>query len=369
MAGGSDSNDKLLERLLLEVRAALPELDARPATAAQLRRRVASLLGVAHGPAAAERRAATVLVAELRGFEAMAEQFPAARVAELLRLILAALQPVVERHDGTVYQLAGAVWTLVFGGLKPQNDHAARALACAVELQQVMARCDRHSASLELPPVFMGVGVNSGDVLVGVTETGGGRGYTLLGHVPALAARIAAQSLRGQVLIGESCYRLMSDVILVGEASTLRVRSRHMPVTVYELLGTSRPRPLAVPRRESRNSPRVLVQMPCYFQRLDQPAATANANGADGDVLCGQVVDFGYRGLRMISPVALPASGEIKIALSLQLLGKRSSDVYARVVSASPEQHGYRCGIEFTDVDLSARQVIKQFVDSQLCAT
>jgi hypothetical protein len=42
--------------------------------------------------------------------------------------------------------------------------------------------------------------------------------------------------------------------------------------------------------------------------------------------------------------------------------------VYARVVSSVAEQHGYRCGIEFTDVDLPARQVIRQFVDSQLGA-
>lgn len=375
MTGGLDSNDKLLERLLLEVRAALPELDARPATAAQLRKRVSNLLGIVAAPAEAAKRPATVLVAELRGFEALAEQFPAARVAELLRLILAALQPVVERHEGTVYQLSGSVWTLVFGGLKAQPDHAARAMACAVELQQVMARCDKHSASLELPPVFMGVGVNSGEVLFGTTDIGGGRGYTLLGQVPALAARIAAQSLRGQVLIGESCYRLMSDVILVGEATNLRVRSRHMPVTVYELLGTSRPRPLAVPRRESRNSPRVLVQMPCYFQSVGhgaempaRPAVDGSANDGGDELVCGQVVDFGYRGLRMISPVALPASGEIKMSLSLQLLGRRSSDIYARVVSSVAEQHGYRCSVEFTDVDLPARQVIKQFVDSQLGA-
>lgn len=370
MAGGLDSNDKLLERLLLEVRAAVPELDSRPATAAQLRKRVGNLLGVtASVPAVAEKRAATILVAELRGFEAMAEQFPPARVVELLQSILDALRPVVERHEGITYQLSGSVWTVVFGALKPQPDHAARALACAVELQQAMARCERHSAALELPAVFLGIGVNSGDVVVGATEASGGRGYTLLGHVPVLATRIAAQSLRGQVLIGESSYRLMDDVILVGEASTLRVRSRHMPLTVYELLGTSRPRPLAVPRRESRGCPRVLVQMPCYFQRTDYVDAGGAAHRREREeVHCGQVVDFGYRGLRMISPVALPASGEIKMSLSLQLLGNRSSDVYARVVSATAEQHGYRCGIEFTDIDLAARQVIKQFVDSQLGA-
>lgn len=367
MTDGLDSNEKLLERVLLEVRAALPELDARPATAAQLRRRVGNLLGAAASvPAVAERRSATILVAELRGFEVLVEQFPPARVAELLRLLLNALQPVIERHEGVIYQLNGAVLTVAFGALKPQSDHAIKALACAVELQQAIARCERLSAGLDLPQVYMGVGVNSGEVLLGGTEITGGRGYTLLGHVPALAARIAAQSLRGQVLIGESCYRLMHELILVGEATSLRVRTRHMPLTVYELLGTSRPRPLAVPRRESRSSPRVLVQMPCYFQRLAPDAGQQSPDATE--LHCGQVVDFGYRGLRMISPVALPASGEIKMSVSLQMLGNRSSDIYARVVSSAAEQHGYRCGVEFTEIDLPARQVIKQFVDSQLGA-
>jgi hypothetical protein len=78
------------------------------------------------------------------------------------------------------------------------------------------------------------------------------------------------------------------------------------------------------------------------------------------------VVDLGYRGLRMISPVPLPPSAEIKMSLSLQLLGNRTSDVYARIVSAAAEQHGYRCGIEFTDIDIAGRQAVKQFVDSQI---
>jgi hypothetical protein len=70
----------------------------------------------------------------------------------------------------------------------------------------------------------------------------------------------------------------------------------------------------------------------------------------------------------MISPVPLEASNEIKMALSLQLLGNRTSDIYARIVLADAEQQGCRCSIEFTDVDLVGRQTIKQFVDSQVCA-
>jgi adenylate cyclase len=362
MTTESGSGHKLLERVLLEVRAALPELAARPATEALLQKRVGALLAAADSqPTESVRRPMSILVAEIRGVDALAEQYPAARVADLWQRILASLQPAIEHHGGTIYQIAGTVLTVVFGAPKEQADHAAQALACAVELQQAMMRCDRHSAALELPILYMAVGVNSGEVLIAATDIDGYRGYALVGHVPAVAARIAAQSLRGQVLIGESSYRLMSELILVGESSGMRVRGRHMPVTTYELLGTSRPRPLAVPRREFRNSPRVLVQMPCYFNQIGTNDTAAAQH-------CGRVVDLGYRGLRMISPVALPPSAEIKMALSLQLLGNRTSDVYARIVSAAAEQNGYRCGIEFTDIDSAGRQALKQYVDSQIGA-
>ena len=251
MTMGSDSSTKLLERILGEVRAALPELAGRPATDAQLRKRISRLLGATGAaPLQPERRAATVIVAELRGLNGLAERFSVPKVFDLLQLILTALQPIIERHEGSIYQLAGPVVTIVFGVPKAQSDHAARALACAIELQQAMARCDRYSTALELPILYLAVGINSGEVLFGSTAIGNYHAYTVLGHVPMVAARIAAQSLRGQVLIGESCYRLMSELILVGEASSLRVRGRHLPVITYELLGTSRPRPLAVPRRE-----------------------------------------------------------------------------------------------------------------------
>src|SRR5690606_29037857 len=130
--------------------------------------------------------------------------------------------------------------------------------------------------------------------------------------------------------------------------SRVMVKGRRSAVTVYELLGTTKPRLLTVPRREIRKSPRVSTQMPCYFQRMqDKTVLTA--------MHCGQVVDLGYHGLRMISPVPLESYGEIKMAISLQLLGARTSDVYARVLSADAMAGGFQCSMEFTDIDMAGQ--------------
>ncbi|MFT3928882.1 MAG: adenylate/guanylate cyclase domain-containing protein [Spongiibacteraceae bacterium] len=361
MAGVKKGESELIERILAEVRATLPQV-LSPQINEQLRQRLGHALtesGAREYPA--ERRLLTAIVAELRGFDDFAAQYEPTSVINLFNRYLTQMSEVVARHGGVITQASGEALTILFDARAPQSDHATRALACSAEMQQAMSRCNQQNEILRLPPLYMGIGIHSAELVTGGVGAIVQREWAALGAGLETAARIAKQSLRGQVLLSDNTYRLVHDFILVGELNTLRVRGRRTPVTVYELLGTTRPRALTVPRREIRKSPRVLVQMPCYFQRV-KGASTLGA------MHCGQVVDMGYHGLRMISPVPLEATGEVMMSLSLQLLGNRTSDIYARIVAADPEQQGYRCSMEFTGIDLVGRQTIKQFVDNHVGA-
>lgn len=362
--GTTTKSAELIERILAEVASAVSEPLPRHASE-QLRKSLSRLFDEpGAGDIPPERRAVSVLVAELRGFDALAEQNEPVSVINAFNRYLAHMGEIVARHGGVIDKVGSDALTILFDTAQatPSNtplNHAARALACAAEMQQGMTRCNQQNEILHLPTLFLGVGIHSADLVTGAVGSTLRRQYAALGSASAVAARIAKQSLRGQVLLSDSTYRLVHDFILVGELNTLRVRGRRLPVTVYELLGTTRPRALTVPRREIRKSPRIFVQMPCYFQRV-------KGNNALGAMHCGQVVDMGYHGLRMISPVPLDASSEIMMSLSLQLLGNRMGNVYARIVTADAEQQGYSCSMEFTDIDLVGRQTIKQFVDSQI---
>ena len=361
MTTGVQSDTELIERILAEVAATAPEAATRQHTE-QLRRRLQRLFEVDAGrKQPSGRRALTVIASELRGFDTVAERHDPDAVVNLLNRYLAQMNDVAVRHGGILDRLDGEALTILFGAFEPQVDHASRALACAVEMQQAMVRCNQQNEVLRLPPLYMGIGVHSGEAIVGAVGATLHREYTALGKAIGIAARIARQSLRGQVLLSDSSYRLVHDFILVGELNTLHASGRRLPLTVYELLGTMRPRALTVPRREVRKSPRVRVQMPCYFQSV-------KGGNVLGALHCGQVVDMGYHGLRMISPVPLEASSEVMMSLSLQLLGQRTSDIYARIVAADAEQQGYRCSMEFTEIDLVGRQTIKQYVDNYVGA-
>jgi adenylate cyclase len=336
MSFGRQSGAELIERILAEVHSTFPSTVGQALDDEKLRKRLGRLLDHSgYFTQQPERRSVTILVTELRGFDTATELQAPAAVINLFNRYLALMTEVIARHNGVLDKLGGHSLTVLFGAPQPDTDHAAHALACAAEMQQAMSRFNQQNEVLQLSPLFMGIGINSGDAVVGAVGATLHQEPAVLGHVVMVTARIAAQSLRGQVLLSDATYRLVRDFVLVGELNSLRLRSRRIPVNVYELLGTTRPRALTVPRREVRKSPRVPVQMPCYFQ------AVKGTSGV-GPLYCGQVLDVSYQGLRMISPVQLEAFSEVKMALSLQLLGNRTSDVYARIVSAAGLSLQYR---------------------------
>jgi adenylate cyclase len=370
MTSGRQSGAELAERILAEVQLAAPAALERGNSREQLRKRINKLLTDEGYPdAAPERRAVTIVQAQLHGFPALIDSHSPTAVIGMLNRYLAQMTEIIEAHGGSAERLDGEGLTVLFGSARQQHEPVAQALACAVEMQQAMTRYNQQNTALQLPPLYMGIGIHSGEVLTGTVGTHLRREHSVIGPALSMAARIAAQGLRGQVLLSEDSYRLAREFILAAEPVRLQVRGRRA-LLVYELLGTMRPRAMTVPRRDVRKSPRVPVQMPCYFRCVDGREVLEPLH-------CGQVLDLGYHGLRMVSPVPLENCGEVKMALSLQLLGARTSDIYARVVKAETDMREtvipktvtseYRCSMEFVDVDLLGQQAIKQFVDSQVC--
>lgn len=359
MGGRRSSGSELVERILAEMQLTAAMV-VPAAIREQLRCRLEKLLNEAGYPSTAvERRQVTILIADIRGFTSLAENYPPHVVVGMLNRYLSLMIEIALRYRGTIDKLMGDAAMVVFGAPEPLADHVQNALACAVEMQQAMSQFNQQNETLQLPPLYIGIGVNSGEVIAGPIGSPLHREYTVIGSEVNLAARIEAQSLRGQVLIGESTYRVAREHILVGAPTRVMVKGKRAAVTLYELLGTTKPRLMTVPRRETRKSPRVQIQMPCYFQQLQDKTVLPALH-------CGQVVDMGYHGLRIVSPIPLESYGEIKMAISLQLLGTRTSDVYARVVAADPVADGYNCSMEFTDIDMAAQLTIKQFIDSQI---
>lgn len=309
-----------------------------------------------------ESRRVTILLSDIRGFTALAETFSAMTVMELLNRYFSRMTNVIVRHGGTIDKLMGDSIMVLFGAPNSEIDDVERAIACAVEMQRAMSEFNQQNIGLGLPELFMGIGINTGEVVAGSVGSEHHREYTVIGDEVNLTSRIEAQSLRGQILISENTYRAAKAFVLVGEPNKVHVKGKREPVNLYDLMGTTRPRAITVPRREIRKSPRVNVNMPCYFRRL-------LGKHVQPDQFRGEVIDLGYAGLLMRSPIDLVPFSEIKIEVSLQLLGADTTDIYARVINTEDADDGVLCSLEFTSMDEIGQYTIKRFVDSQLTIT
>lgn len=301
----------------------------------------------------------TILLSDLRGFTAMAERYSALEVIDLLNQYFLKMSEVIQRYDGTIDKFMGDAIMVLFGAPTSKEDDLERGLACAIDMQIAMAEFNSETHLKDYPPLFMGIGLNTGEVVAGQLGSYIHSEYTVIGDEVNLASRVEAHSLRGQILISENCYQQAQDYIEIGSKNSVRVKGKSDVVNLYELVATNKPTRLVPPRNEVRKSPRVLVDSPLAFQCLKGKQVLE-------EEYTGRIIDLSYGGIFATSPIQLELRQEIKIALSLSLMSHQSSAIYARVIRSNIFEDHWEINLEFTAIHHEAQAAIKDFVDQQI---
>src|SRR5512138_2995830 len=175
------------------------------AALSKLLRNVAS--GNRHGQDGFAHREFTILFADLRGFMAISDRYPAEIVLQVLNRCLVTMTQVVFSHEGTIDKFMGDSLMVRFSEAPSGKEPAQRAVACALDLQLAMDELNAHHRTGALPELYLGIGINTGPALVGTLGSELYEAHTLIGEEVNLAARIEAFSLRGQVLVSESTFQ------------------------------------------------------------------------------------------------------------------------------------------------------------------
>jgi len=301
----------------------------------------------------------TVLMADIRGFSSMAESLPPLVTAGMLNRFFAAMSKIVVRQGGQINKLLGDGMMILFGLPQKQGDDVPRALACAVLMQQEMAAINDENEKLGLPPMFMGIGINTGEMVVGQMGSHHHSEFTVVGEHVNIAARIEAHALRGQVLLSENTLPLAKHYCETGKPKTVFMKGRQKSIALHELLVTNWPRRLEVPVREQRREVRVEADFPCQFFVVDKKIV-------DSTAITGQVVDISYGGLKIDSQANLAVGTELKLPLNFSLLEQRTAPVFARVVVKDKHTAGYYYGVSITSADVEGQKVIQRFVDDAI---
>ncbi len=150
---------------------------------------------------AGERREITVLFADIRGFTAIAEKLPPERVVALLNDYLAAMTEAVFQHGGTVDKFLGDGLMAVFGAPLAYADHATRALACAQAMQTAFRKLQPRWQAQGVSRLGLGVGLSTGEVIVGNIGSRQRLDYTAIGDAVNTAQRLQSLATDHQILL------------------------------------------------------------------------------------------------------------------------------------------------------------------------
>ena len=191
------------------------------------------------GPSAhvvAETREATVMLVDLRNFSAYCEARPPEDAAMVLHLFYTTLDRIVTEHGGVVEQMVGDGLTAVWNGSSPCNQHAQKALQAAeVIWKEGIAQLPK-VASRKTPPLDIGIGIETGPVMVGSFGPARRRVHTVMGEAVSVASRLEklTSELGYPVLVGPQTLALsgFADVHKLGDFLLAGMRT---PRTVYAL--------------------------------------------------------------------------------------------------------------------------------------
>lgn len=183
-----------------------------------------------------ERAELTALFADMRGFTRISEQVPVDVLVEMLNSYLGAMTEIVLAYDGTLDKFVGDEVVAILGAPLHFPDHALRAVQVAVDMQAAQRALIAHWAErgYTLPPI--GIGISTGEMVVGNIGCELQLDYTVIGAQVNLASRLCDVAAADQILISAGTYRHVSEQVDVRTVPGLRLDGIQELVTAYGVL-------------------------------------------------------------------------------------------------------------------------------------
>lgn len=158
-----------------------------------------------------ERRSVTLLFADLRGFTSACQEMEAEEVCEMLNEYLTNMVECIERYDGTVDKFVGDEVMAIFGAPLYVEDHALRAMMAAARMMKRHREWMKGRNNQGKIAPDLGLGIATGEVVIGNIGTPRRMDYTALGHTVNLAARLCGKAAGGEILTVRSTHEAAAE--------------------------------------------------------------------------------------------------------------------------------------------------------------
>jgi adenylate cyclase len=182
----------------------------------------------------------TVMFSDVRGFTSISEKLTPQQLVELLNEYLTAMSDTIMESWGTVDKYEGDAIMAFWGRPYPQTDHAFRACTACLNQVEQLKMLNAKWKSEGKQELNIGIGLNTGPMVVGNMGSLKRFNYTVMGDAVNLGARLEGQNKEygTRVIISEATYLQVKDQFICRELDLIRVKGKNKPVAIFELMAT-----------------------------------------------------------------------------------------------------------------------------------
>ncbi len=185
---------------------------------------------------AGKRAKVTIFYSDIRGFTAMSEKLTPEAVYDQLNEYFEAMCEVIFKYGGYVDKFIGDCIMAVFSAPNPTADDPRKAVEAALDQQAVIETLAGRWRDAGKPPLAVGMGINTGYVVMGNLGSQKRMNYTVIGDDVNIAARLYNVAKGGQIIISESTYEEVKDFFEFNELDPVTVKGKSAPLRTFEVL-------------------------------------------------------------------------------------------------------------------------------------
>jgi adenylate cyclase len=264
---------------------------------------------------------------------------------------LEAMVEVILAYQGTIIEILGDGLLVLFGAPLSRDDDAEPAVACVLAMQLHLSATNAPNRQADLPEVDMGIGIHTGEVVVGYIGSQQRTKYGVVGSAMNLTGRIESFTTGGQILVSATTYAETAALLTVSHQMTVEPKGIAAPITLYAVSGIAGVHHLRLPVQAE-----TLVPLP---QALDVRYTILEGKGAYSTLASGRLMKLATRmaELHLDQPVA--AFSNLRLYLLRPSGEVVPGELFAKVVEIRPEETS-RVVVSFT----SLPETVQTFLDT-----
>ena len=180
----------------------------------------------------------TIMFCDIRGFTAYCDQRDPAETMDVLNEYMETMTQVVFDHEGTIDKYIGDCIMAFWNAPEPQPDHAERAVRCAMEMRNALGRFKARQHKVELQAFECGIGLHTGEALVGNMGSSLKRNYTAMGSTVNLGSRLESltKRMKEHILVSEDTFKRLPEGLPLIDRGEEMVAGVALPVHVYAVV-------------------------------------------------------------------------------------------------------------------------------------